>query len=52
MVWKNSMQVVHTAGPPPNQGSTKRPIIGWTSNNRNALKKIVTGKRMTDNSRI
>ena len=36
------MQVVHTAGVPPNQGSIRLPIIGCTRNRRNALRNIVT----------
>jgi hypothetical protein len=30
------MQVVQTAGPPPNHGRTYLPISGWTWNRRNA----------------
>src|SRR5258708_337653 len=43
--WKNSKQFVQTVGPPPNQGKTKRPIIGCTWNSRNALRKMVSRKR-------
>src|SRR5579862_225745 len=43
--WKKSRQVVHTAGPPPNHGSTKRPIMGWISNRRNALRKMAKATR-------
>ncbi len=38
------MQVVHTAGVPPNQGSTYLLSSGCTSNSKNALKKIVSAK--------
>src|SRR6266699_1841771 len=37
--------MLQTAGVPPNQGRINRPMIGWTWNNRNALRNIVTGKR-------
>jgi len=43
--WKNSRQFVQTAGPPPNQGNTYRPIIGCTWNSKKALRKMITGKR-------
>src|SRR3970282_982483 len=36
------MQVVHTAGVPPNHGRIKRAISGWTRNSRNAPVKIVS----------
>ena len=39
--WKNSRQVLHTAAEPPNHGRMILPIIGCTSNSRNALRKIV-----------
>ena len=35
------MQVVQTAGPPPNQGKMKRAISGWTRKSRNAPQKMV-----------
>jgi len=35
------MQVFHTEADPPNQGRMIFPIIGCTSNSRNALRKIV-----------
>jgi hypothetical protein len=35
------MHVVHTAAEPPNQGRMIFAMIGWTSNNRNADRKIV-----------
>jgi hypothetical protein len=38
------MQVVHTAGVPPNQGRMIFPIRGWTWNSRKALRKIVIAK--------
>ena len=38
--WKNNMQVVHTAGVPPNQGKIILPITGWTWKTRKALKKM------------
>jgi hypothetical protein len=45
MAWKNSRHTLQTAGVPPNQGRINRPMMGWTWNNRKALRKIVTGKR-------
>jgi hypothetical protein len=35
------MQLVHTAGDPPNHGRMKRAISGCTWNSRKALRKIV-----------
>ena len=35
------MQVVHTAGVPPNQGKIRLPSINWTMNNRKADRKVV-----------
>ena len=35
------MQVVQTAGPPPNQGKMKRAISGWTRKSRQAPQKMV-----------
>ena len=35
------MQVVQTAGPPPNQGRMKRAISGWTRKSRQAPQKMV-----------
>src|SRR5437879_1691497 len=43
--WKKRRQFVQTAGPPPNQGRTYRPIMGCTWNSRKALRKITMGKR-------
>src|SRR5262245_1523669 len=44
-IWKNSMQVVHTPDPPPNQGRMYLPMSGCTENNRNALRKMVAAYR-------
>jgi hypothetical protein len=35
------MQVVQTAGVPPNQGRSTLPMTGWTWKSRNALRKMV-----------
>src|SRR5437870_561241 len=40
--WKNSMQVVHTADDPPNQGRMILAMMGCTWNKRNAERKIVS----------
>src|ERR1700693_3931730 len=39
ITWKNSIQVFHTAGVPPNSGRTILAIMGCTRKRRNALKK-------------
>jgi len=36
------MQVVHTAGEPPNHGKMNFPISGWTWKSKNALMNTVT----------
>ena len=40
-VWKNTMQVVQTAGLPPNQGRMNLLMIGCTSNSSSALASVV-----------
>src|SRR5688500_15510165 len=42
MLWKKSMQVVHTAAVPPNQGRIRRAISGCTRKSRNADSRITT----------
>lgn len=39
------MQVVHTAGVPPNQGSTHLLMTGWTWNTRNAPSNVVAANQ-------
>ena len=43
-IWKNSMQLVHTAAEPPNHGRISFAISGCTWNSRNALSRIVAAK--------
>src|SRR5271169_1403706 len=41
-IWKNSMQVLHTAEEPPNQGRIILAIIGCTSKRRKAEREMVS----------
>src|SRR6516225_12265997 len=38
------MQVVHTAGLPPNHGKMNLLMSGWTSNSKKALKRVMSAK--------
>ena len=42
---KNTIALFHTAGAPPNRGSTMRTNKGCIQNNNSALRKIVTVNR-------
>src|ERR1044071_2239555 len=41
MAWKKTMQVFQTDGAPPSSGSSILAIIGWTQNNKPALRNNV-----------